>query len=63
MTTLLKTQNIDRKGPQVLDIYIFDFPVLLFIFKKFIDLFHRSTVYDMNGLFNIPDSTNVISFV
>lgn len=63
MTTLLKTQNIDRKGPVVSDIYIFDFPVLLFIFKKFTDSIHRSAVYDMNGLFNIPDSTNVISFV
>jgi hypothetical protein len=63
MTTLLKTQNIDGKGPAVPDVCIFDFPVLLFIFKKFIDSFHRSAVYDMNGLFNIPDSTNVISFV
>jgi len=63
MTTLLKTQNIDGKGPAVPDVCIFDFPVLLFIFKKFIDSFHRSAVYDMNCLFNIPDSTNVISFV
>lgn len=63
MTTLLKNININKKGPTGLDIYIFDFPVLLFIFKKFIDSIHRSAVYDMNGLFNIPDSTNVISFV
>ena len=63
MTTLLKKPNIDRKGLTCLNIYIFDFPVLLFIFKKFTDTIHRSAVYDMNGLFNIPDSTNVISFV
>ena len=63
MTTLLKKLNINRKGPTVLDIYIFDFPVFLFIFKKFIDSFHRNAVYDMNGLFDIPDLTNVFSFV
>ena len=63
MTTLLKNQNIDSKGPNVLDICIFDFPVLLFIFKKFIDSFHRNAVCDMNGLFIFPDLTNVFSFV
>ncbi len=60
MLTLIENA-LDMKGSGVKGrgIFISAFPIPFLWFRNIIITNRKAAVYDMNGLFNIPDLTNV----